>query len=140
MPKAKPASLDEPSSLTEAMGRRVKEAREQAGMSQAELASQIRRRQASVSDIENGKMEIPAGTLVQLAVTLKRPISYFFPWWVHRMMLPETLTPEQQSLLMYSEKLTKEDLDRLIIQVRALAEESERLYHDWMDQEIERRA
>ena len=56
MPKAKPASLDEPTNLAKAMGRRVKEAREQAGMSQAELAAQIHRRQASLSDIENVRL------------------------------------------------------------------------------------
>jgi hypothetical protein len=58
--------------------------------------------------------------------------------WLHRMLVTEILGPGQQSPRLYSEILSKDGLDRVIIQSRVLPEESERLYRDWMDQEEKR--
>jgi transcriptional regulator with XRE-family HTH domain len=71
--------LTTPNEFTKGMGHLIKQAREDKGISQLELAKELNRRQATISDIENGKSEIGILTLVQFAVYLNKPISYFFP-------------------------------------------------------------
>ncbi len=68
-----------PNRFTTGMGKLIKAAREEAGVSQRDLAERIYRRQAALSDMENGKMEPDASTLLLLSEYLKKPISYFFP-------------------------------------------------------------
>jgi transcriptional regulator with XRE-family HTH domain len=70
---------DLPNRLTLAMGDKVRQARSEAGLSQAELADRVYRRQAAISQIENGIMRLDVETLVYLAGVLKKPIRYFFP-------------------------------------------------------------
>jgi transcriptional regulator with XRE-family HTH domain len=48
-------------------------------LNQSQLAEKLNRRQATISDIENGKIEIGVLTLVLLAIELNKPISYFIP-------------------------------------------------------------
>ena len=60
-------------------GERIRSAREQLGMSQAKLANLLSRRQAYVSEMETGKTEPNATTLVLLAAILRKPVAYFFP-------------------------------------------------------------
>jgi transcriptional regulator with XRE-family HTH domain len=74
------------------MGRLIKAARVDAGMIQAELAKQIGRRQASLSDIENGLMEASASILVYLSGALDKPTTYFFPECILRDLEPEPRT------------------------------------------------
>jgi transcriptional regulator with XRE-family HTH domain len=59
------------------------------GLTRAELTERVYRRQASVSDIENGKMTVDADTLARLALALSKPISYFFPEWLMERLQPE---------------------------------------------------
>jgi transcriptional regulator with XRE-family HTH domain len=61
------------------MGELIFKAREEAGFSQRVLAGRIYRRQVALSDMENGKMETNASTLVYLAFNLNKPITYFPP-------------------------------------------------------------
>ena len=61
------------------MGKLIKQARDDLKISQVEFAKSINRRPATISDIENGKSEIGVMTLVLFAITLHKPISYFFP-------------------------------------------------------------
>ncbi len=56
-----------PNKFTRAMGRLIKDAREERDMSQTDLAEQVYRRQAAISEMENGKMEVDAFTLMMLA-------------------------------------------------------------------------
>ena len=70
---------DMPNHFTRAMGELIHKAREEEGFSQRELAKKIYRRQAALSDMENGKMEPNASTLTFLSYHLNKPISYFFP-------------------------------------------------------------
>jgi transcriptional regulator with XRE-family HTH domain len=71
--------LKTPNEFTEKMGKLIKQAREEMGISQAELAKKLYRRQATISEIENGKSEIGILTLVQFAFVMRKPIMYFFP-------------------------------------------------------------
>ena len=71
--------LTTPNEFTIAMGELIRLAREEKGKSQSDLAKELNRRQATISDIENGKSEIGVLTLIQFALVLEKPISYFFP-------------------------------------------------------------
>lgn len=68
-----------PNEFTRELGKLIKSAREDAGLSQTELAEKLSRRQATISDFENGKIEIGILTLVQIAIVFGKPISYFIP-------------------------------------------------------------
>ena len=68
-----------PNEFTEEMGKLIKAAREEKGLSQTQLAEKLSRRQATISDFENGKIEIGILTLVHLAIVFGKPISYFIP-------------------------------------------------------------
>jgi transcriptional regulator with XRE-family HTH domain len=71
--------LAAPNDFTIKMGELIRKARESMSMSQADLAKKLGRRQATISEIENGKSEIGIFTLVAFAVVLQKPILYFFP-------------------------------------------------------------
>lgn len=102
------------------MGNLIRKAREEAGFSQRELASKIYRRQAALSEMENGLMQPDAETLLIMSYYLNKPISYFFP----KNLLPEPeadeLTETEKSLLMEARLLDEDDLKRIIAQVRAI--------------------
>lgn len=71
--------LEIPNEFTEEMGKLIKKAREEKGFNQSQLAEKLSRSQATISDIENGKIEIGILTLVQIAKVFHKPISYFIP-------------------------------------------------------------
>ena len=77
--KLKTNEITIPNIFTREMGKIIKLAREEAGLSQSELAEKLFRRQATISDFENGKIEIGILTLVQIAKVFGKPISYFIP-------------------------------------------------------------
>ncbi len=68
-----------PNLFTIEMGKLIKNAREERGLTQIQLAESLSRRQATISDIENGKIEIGILTLVQISQVFHKPISYFMP-------------------------------------------------------------
>ena len=68
-----------PNEFTLEMGKIIKTSREEAGLSQSELAIKLSRRQATISDLENGKIEIGILTLIKMAKVFSKPISYFIP-------------------------------------------------------------
>lgn len=59
------------------MGRRIKEARERADRSQAELAKAIGRSQAWLNDVELGKISPSVYDLNRLAGQLEYPVAWF---------------------------------------------------------------
>lgn len=71
--------LTTPNEFTIEMGKLLKKAREEKGISQKQLAENLSRRQATISDLENGKIEIGILFLVLLSLELNKPISYFIP-------------------------------------------------------------
>ena len=109
-----------PNNFTIGMGKLIRQAREDAGMSQTALAKAIYRRQATLSAIENGKMEVEASTLSLISATLDRPITYFFPSWSIRQDDIEGLTPEEAEFVSLVHRLSKSDLKKLLAQTRAL--------------------
>ena len=71
--------LQIPNEFTKEMGNLIKKAREEKGLNQSQLAEKLSRSQATISDIENGKIEISILTLVLIAFELNKPISFFIP-------------------------------------------------------------
>lgn len=59
------------------IGKRIQRAREEAGMSQGELASALGITQSALSNYELGKRRLYLANLEQLANVLGRPLSYF---------------------------------------------------------------
>jgi transcriptional regulator with XRE-family HTH domain len=77
--KLKKNDVQFPNEFTIEMGKMIKKAREEKGINQTLLAEKISRSQATISDIENGKIEVGILTLVLIAFLLQKPISYFIP-------------------------------------------------------------
>jgi transcriptional regulator with XRE-family HTH domain len=109
------------SDLTKAMAELVRNARLEAGLSQNELATKMMARQAKISDIENGKIELSASDLLHLSKYLEKPILFFFPAWAVEKINSEGIPSELQVLILNARKLSKEDIHRINIQVKALA-------------------
>lgn len=111
-----------PNKLTIAMGKLIRQAREDAGLSQARLATSIYRRRATISDIENGKSELTVSTLALIAAALDKPISYFFPWFVYENLSPDELSPNEHEALKLFRRIRSEGLEQLAIrQLRQIA-------------------
>jgi transcriptional regulator with XRE-family HTH domain len=63
----------------ETIRERIRKAREDLNWSQTDLARLLDVSQATVSDIERGRVPITANQLARCATLLKMPIEYFFP-------------------------------------------------------------
>jgi transcriptional regulator with XRE-family HTH domain len=112
-----------PTAFTEALGQRIREAREERRISQRRFAERIERRQAAVSQMENGLMEPDATTLLMMAQVLEQPIVYFFPPpWGQRATRGDLTYDEQALLLEFRRLQTDEQRKVAINQVAALAD------------------
>lgn len=60
------------------IGKRIQKAREEAGISQGELASRLGLTQAAFSNYELGKRRLYLKTIEQIANVLQKPLNYFF--------------------------------------------------------------
>lgn len=106
-----------PNKFTLYMGSAIKKAREEAGISQEELAKKIYRRRATLSDIETGKADVDAVTLWLFSAYLKKPLSYFYPEYARETIRPEEMSELEHELLMYFIEIRGEQLRRLAIEV-----------------------
>jgi len=97
------------------LGELIRKAREDAGLTQAQLAKKIHRKRLAVSEMENGKVEISAQTIPLLASSLDKPISYFFPAYVQKEITSEQLSPEEQELLIHFRNIWPEHLREVAI-------------------------
>lgn len=118
-----PDQEDRPNRFTLAVGERVREAREEAGLSQKELAEKISRRTATISEIETGKSETTITTLIYLAGALGKPLTYFFPRVLRSQLKTEDLEAEELELLSQFREIYEDSLKKIAIdQVKALAQ------------------
>jgi transcriptional regulator with XRE-family HTH domain len=112
-----------PTPFTEALGQRIREARQERKISQRRFAEHISRRQAAVSQMENGLMDSDATTLLKMAEVLEKPITYFFPPpWGQRVTRGDLTYDEQALLLEFRRLQTDEQRKVAINQVAALAD------------------
>lgn len=121
-------STERPNKFTIGMGKLIQQARKDAGLSQRGLSQKIFVRQATISDIENGRTEPDAQTLMLLASRLDKPLSYFFPdpYNPDRRFKEEVLSELEKELLLQAHKLEKDDLRKLIVQAKALVDFEEK--------------
>jgi transcriptional regulator with XRE-family HTH domain len=59
------------------IGKKIQKAREEAGLSQEELASRLGYTQAALSNYELGKRRLYLANIEQIAAELNKPLSYF---------------------------------------------------------------
>jgi len=118
-----PAHSFLPTEFTRALGQRIRDARNDRSLSQIRLAKRINRRQAAVSDRENGRMQPDVTTLLLLAEVLEKPVTYFFPPpWGPRVSRGD-LTYDEQALLLEFRRLQSEEHREITIsQLAALAD------------------
>ncbi len=109
-----------PNKFTIGMGKLIRAAREEARYSQRELAELIYRRQAALSDIENGKMEPDATTLLLLAFHLKKQIQYFYPSEWKPLSVEPNISDQEQEIIALIRKLDTKDIKIIIAQLRAI--------------------
>jgi transcriptional regulator with XRE-family HTH domain len=98
------------------MGELIRKAREESGVSQADLVENIYRRRATLSDMENGKAEVSSGTLALLAAALSKPITYFYPQFLYKELEPEKLGPLEQELLTSFRNIWDEHLQKVALE------------------------
>jgi transcriptional regulator with XRE-family HTH domain len=105
------------------LGEQIKKAREETKLSQKDLAELIHKRQATISDIENGKGEVDASTLALLAHVLNKPLGYFYPPYLYKEIKQESLTPLENELLIHFRYVWDDHLQDVAIgQVKVLSE------------------
>ncbi len=112
--------LSTPNDFTKGLGKLIKKAREEMGYSQAKLADAMSRRQATVSDIENGKSEIGLLTLILLCVTLNKPITYYIPPTIYSGIVSEIHSPLEQEALNIIRSIEEEGDPALAIEILKL--------------------
>lgn len=112
-----------PNKFTLAMGQLIQAAREEAGLSQSDLAERVYRRRATISDIENGKADVDTILLALLAFTLDKPIIYFFPEFAIKRLNQEKLSALETELLLQFNIIDEKNLKKAAIkQVTDLAD------------------
>ena len=105
------------SETTAWVARQIKRAREDAGLSQSELAARLGRTQTAVSYWEAGKRAPGLDDLVELSGALQRDVAYFLPG-------REETAPIRAILRATAERLDQQDLGRLL---QGLVDEAEAL-------------
>ena len=118
----KDESSNLPNKYTIALGDRIREARLEAGLSQADLARKANFRQSSISKIESGVRSVSSEEILYFSYALDKPILYFFPEEFQEQINLEDLTILEQDLLVQARRLHLDDLRKLISQARAVAD------------------
>jgi len=107
-------------SMKEAVGRRIREARKLAGLSQGQLATQLGLHRPSVSEIEAGNRNVTAGELKKIAELCEVTVSW---------LLGEATDERDDQLKLAARELSKlkpEDLKRLMTLLASLRKEGEK--------------
>ena len=103
------------------IGRRIQRAREQAGLSQGELAARIGCTQSALSNYELGKRRIYLSTLEEIAQVLRKPLRYFVELHSEGSAQSQALLLEDQQLreiLLQASELPAEDKQRVLEYIR----------------------
>ena len=109
-----------PNKLSVQLGELIRSARTEVRLSQSELAEYAYLSQAAVSQIEQGKRSVSAEEIVYLSVALNKPILYFFSFDFIPNIDQSNLTIQEQELIKLTKNLSRDDMKRIIAQVRAI--------------------
>lgn len=99
------------------MGRRIQQAREQAGLSQAELAAELGCTQSALSNYELGKRRIHLANLYQIARLLKKPLCSFFEPSTDSYLQDQAILledPRLREILFQAAELAAHDKERVL--------------------------
>ncbi len=118
--KMKFQSDDLPNKLSVQLGELIRKGRTEAKLSQSELAEYAYFSQAAISQIEQGKRSVSVEEIVYLSVALNKPILYFFSFDFIPHIDQSNLTIQEQELIELTKNLSRDDMKRIIAQVRAL--------------------
>lgn len=111
-------SDNRPNKFTNYMGKKIKEAREEAGFSQEKLATMLYLRRATLSDIENGKTEPDASTYVHVAYLCNKPLAYFLPDFLYREIKQEDLSADENELITnYRYHIANKQFRKIIVDI-----------------------
>ena len=97
--------------------KRLRRAREEKGLSQREIADLLGITQATVSDLERGRVQITVDQLAKFARLLDKPFSYFFP-----SALDEGLSERAAQVLDVLSSLPEDWQKRIVVDVNRQAE------------------
>jgi transcriptional regulator with XRE-family HTH domain len=110
-----------PNKFTIALGELIRKARNESGMTQAELAERAYFSQTAISQIEQGKRDVSAAEILYLGYAMNKPVLYFFQYFIPPEEKEKVLSPLENELIIYTRKLSSGDLRKLIAQTKALA-------------------
>ena len=106
-----------PNRFTKYMGNQVRIARNEAGFSQEKLVKKLYLRRLTLSDIENGKVEVDASTLDLLSYYLKKPLTYFFQKPIYEELVQKDMDQYVLELQMHFEQIHEDELKKLAIEI-----------------------
>ena len=109
-----------PNKFTISLGGLIRKARQEAGMSQTELAERAYFSQTAISQIEQGKRDVSAAEILYFSAALDKPVLYFFQPFVDMNSEEIELSPLEIELVNQAKKLSMEDLRKLVAQTKAL--------------------
>lgn len=105
---------------------KVKEAREERGISQEELGKAIHKSRVAISDMERGRTEINAVDLMGMAYALNKPITFFYPDFpaIRGANLQE-LSDKEKELIHFFREIQNLAMENLAVkQIKQFAESS----------------
>lgn len=114
-----------PNKFTIALGKRIRAARLEANMTQADLANKAYFKQSSISKIESGNRAVSAEDILYLCYALNKPINYFFPKEFSEEFSEDDLTLLEKEFLLVIRQLSNKDIKKLIAQAKALIDYKE---------------
>ena len=99
------------------IGRKIQQAREEAGLSQGELAVRIGCTQSALSNYELGKRRLQLAKLEEIAQALRKPLNYFLEssadrYWRDQALLLED--PRLREIVIQAAELPLEDKERVL--------------------------
>ena len=107
---------DLPNRHTIAMGKLIRKAREEAGLTQEQLAEKTYRRKLAMHQMEAGKVEVNAWTVTYLAIALNKPITYFYPKeYLHYDPKQEDLTDLEKEMIIHYKDLQSDRSRKIAI-------------------------
>lgn len=111
----------EASKWDKGIGNRIREAREQKGWTQTQLAKAVYKSQGNISDYERGRLAINAVDLMLIALHLEKPITFFFPKKVTGVTQGD-LTDKEKELIHYTQDIPDEMFELLLHQAKKYRE------------------
>src|SRR5437773_2767151 len=97
-----------PNKWNRAVSDRIREARQERGMTQFELAKQVHKTQKNISDIESGRTEVSAVDLMMIAHAVEKAVRFFYPVYVPT---EGDLTPEEWELIHFFRQIREPKLE-----------------------------